>query len=218
MFCDRSTTGGTYTADNWQTIQRSRLVQLSQSYPDILDARFTTCTQCTDNVESIMSSSLGQWWNGVPLPADAYFSNKVLLDIGGNSFSSRLYELLLTGAQVVKISEDNPCSEFWYSGLKDHVHYTMVDSQMHTLLQSVITSYHKPHQAARQAANAIGLVAHALNESAWMSYVVSVINQISTLQYHPSNQEYQQSLLKMKQVGAHNLSYCTIAPQQHCMC
>jgi hypothetical protein len=93
-----STTGGMYSVDNYLVHRRSKLVNLSKHYPNIIDAHFASCSQCVGNVSAALVSTFGEFQQSVPYPDQ--FMYKYHIDVDGNGWSSR-FRLLLSLQSIV---------------------------------------------------------------------------------------------------------------------
>lgn len=110
--------GGHYAIDTWDQMPRSRLVLLSQQYPELVDAAFTTPYSLYEPVKTIMESyGMFKTWG---YPTD-FVKYNYLISIDGNSFASNLWWQLLSNCCVLKT--DSPFIEWFYKGIERNVHY-----------------------------------------------------------------------------------------------
>jgi hypothetical protein len=207
------TSGLTYTVENWLTAPRSQLVQLSMMAPDLLDARFTTCLDCTAKVAESMNISLGSWINTPFVSSDTYFGRKFLIDIDGNGWSSRFYELLLTGATVFKVYRADKCDEFWYDLLTPGVDFVSISPDFRDLFLKLIYYREHPDEALQIANNGMRRVSFLLRADVWPRYVTGIFRAIAALQTKPDSLEEQQIALLGLSLGT-----CSSAPLDYCNC
>ena len=208
-----STTGQGYTTKNWLTGQRGQLVELSMMAPDLLDARFTTCAGCTLDIIALMNISFGSWINTKFVSSDTYFKRKFLIDIDGNGWSSRFYELLLTGATVFKIYRADKCNEFWYDFLTPGVDFVPIAADFSDLFSKLIYYREHPDEALKIANNAMRRVSFLLRADVWPRYVTGILRAVAALQTKPDSLEEQ----RIASVGL-SFDTCTSLPVNHCNC
>jgi hypothetical protein len=129
-----STTGGTYTFDNWWQFPRSRLVLYSLAHPNVVDARFTgSFWQCEDGVAQLLQQK-GLVGSYVPI-AD-HLRYRYLIDIDGNSCTwSRFYWILRSQSVPLKITSKD--IQWYYGGLEPWYHYVPVLNDFSDLEQQV---------------------------------------------------------------------------------
>ncbi len=186
-----SATGQMNDFNNWLLSQRSKLVQLSMMAPHLLDARITHCHQCLPGVEQLMKSSFGKWFGVSFANSDTYFRTKFLVDVDGNTWSSRFYELMLTGATVFKVNSTDRCDEFWYDLLRPGIDFVPVAHDMHDLFSKLIYFRAHPNEALRIANSGLKRVSFLLRADIWPRYATGILRAIAALQTKPDSPEEQ---------------------------
>ena len=90
-----STTGGVYTRENWRTMPRSRVVQVSMDRPDLLDARFSNVAQSDELTKRDMEAAgfLGSY-----VDQDEQWRYKLIVVPDGNSVPDRLMSQLASNS------------------------------------------------------------------------------------------------------------------------
>ena len=124
-----STTGD---ASNWRDLPRSKLVQYSLDYPSILDAAFVEVVQ-RDKTEKKEIAASGFVQSAIPF--EDFQKYKAIIDIDGNSWSSRFGDLLCTNSVVIKV--EPRLVDYFYSELQPWIHYVPVDGNMSNLIEIV---------------------------------------------------------------------------------
>jgi len=124
-----STTGD---ATNWRNLPRSKLVQYSLDHPTILDAAFVEIVQRNETEkEEIIASG----FNESAIPFEDFQKYKAIIDIDGNSWSSRFGDLLCTNSVVIKV--EPRWVDYFYSELQPWIHYVPVNENMSNLVEIV---------------------------------------------------------------------------------
>ena len=123
-----STTGGLYTPTNYESYPRYQLAKLSQQSHStgLIDAKLTHCTQCEPiaAMETLLRSQLTTHFQHELITPQQLTHYRALIDVDGNSWSSRLPQLLASGATVLK--QASPYREFWYDLAESGVQWVEV--------------------------------------------------------------------------------------------
>jgi hypothetical protein len=117
---------------NWQDLPRANLVKMSLNYPDLLDAGFKGASQ-RSKVEQNEMESMGYMKKRMNM--DDFQKYKAVIDIDGNSWSSRFVRLLCMNSVVLKVQPSR--IDYFYSELKPWVHYLPVHANMSNLIDVV---------------------------------------------------------------------------------
>ncbi|GAQ78481.1 protein glucosyltransferase [Klebsormidium nitens] len=131
-----SPTGGLYRVEDWKEKARSQLVMLSKANPELLDAMFTKCAdgQCTQAAREAIGKELG-YADRLANFTD-YMERKYLVDIDGESWSSRFFQLLASGATIFKQSTHyREFSDFFFEAGTHYVRYAEDLGDLLTVLQ-----------------------------------------------------------------------------------
>lgn len=128
-----ATTGGYSTLKAWDHLARAKLVLMSLSHPEQIDARFHSVIQCEPEVPLLMKAK-GMVAGGVTKPA--HLKYKYLVDVDGNSCSyERLFWLLLSNSLVLKQVTENV--QWYYGGLEPYKHYVPVKEDLSDLVEQI---------------------------------------------------------------------------------
>lgn len=139
-----ATTGGMFDQPEWATIPRARLVALSRTNPDVVNARFTRLIQ---GAESNAALRVGDWSAPEVSPVDSV-AYRYLVDVDGNSTSwSRLRWLLRSGSLVLK--QESEHEQWYYPQLVPWRHFLPVAPDLSDLLDRV--AWARAHDAEAQA-------------------------------------------------------------------
>jgi hypothetical protein len=127
-----ATTGEKVMYQDWRDLPRTKLVQYSLQHPDIIDAGFTRYNNRNEQEkEEIISAGLSK--NFMEM-ADCQ-QYKAILDIDGNSWSSRFADLLCMNSVVIKVQPQ--WVDYFHPELKPWVHYIPVHKDLSDLAEVV---------------------------------------------------------------------------------
>ncbi|TFJ81628.1 hypothetical protein NSK_006879 [Nannochloropsis salina CCMP1776] len=125
-----STTGAAAVdASNCWTLPRAVLVNVSLENPGLLDARFTACKHCARDT-AVAYETAGYGYAPF-LSVHEQFRYQVLIDVDGNSWSSRLATLLSINSAVIK--QETQYVEFFRPLLQPYKHYLPVKDDLSDL-------------------------------------------------------------------------------------
>jgi len=127
-----ATTGEKVMYQDWRDLPRTKLVQYSLQHPDIIDAGFTRYNNRNEQEkEEIISAGLSK--NFMEM-ADCQ-QYKAILDIDGNSWSSRFADLLCMNSVVIKVQPR--WVDYFHPELKPWIHYIPVHKDLSDLAKVV---------------------------------------------------------------------------------
>ncbi len=128
-----SSTGGYSTLSNWEHLTRAKLVLLSLSHPEEIDARFNSIVQCEPEVPILMKAK-GMVSSNVN--RIDHLKYKYLVDVDGNSCScERYFWLLLSNSLILK--QMTPNIQWYYGALEPYKHYVPVKEDLSDLLEKI---------------------------------------------------------------------------------
>jgi len=174
-----STTGGLYTPTTFHTFPRYQLALLSRTNrTGVIDARLTHCTQCepTDEVEQLLRTQLDTHFQRDLVSAEQLTHYRALLDVDGNSWSSRLPQLLASGAAVLK--QSSSYREFWYDLLQPGVHYMTVARELGDVESVAVWSVERGGEVA---VNGLQFARRYLTEEAVRLYAQHLLSEYAAL-------------------------------------
>jgi len=160
-----STTGGTYTRENWRTMPRSRVVQVSIDRPDLLDARFSNVVQSDELAKRDMEAA---GFLGSHVDQDDQWRYKLIVVPDGNSVPGRLMSQLASNSVVLKPQTDN--AEYWYSELVPWEHYIPYRNDASDLAQVIDSVLKNESLLQHIATQSTHFVLSRLNPSRIMCY------------------------------------------------
>jgi hypothetical protein len=161
---------------------------LSSMYPDLLDAKLSPYIQ-PQEVRERMSQVLQSNWQQHPdFDYSEYMGIQGIVDVdgggwGSGAWSARFYQLLTTGAVVLK--QRSPYKEFWYDLLEEYKHYIPVECDMSNLITQIKWLIQNESRGADIAVNEVEFVRKYLNKESWMNYARSVRKAYSALLVKP---------------------------------
>jgi len=117
-----------YTQNSSVTLQdtpRGQLVQLSNEYPNLIDAMFVNFVNnfqhYQDNNNTNLNNTTNTSTTTTRMPFDKQMSYQAIIDIDGNNWSGRFAKLLCTNSVIIKIIPEY--IEYFYTDLIPNVHY-----------------------------------------------------------------------------------------------
>ena len=169
VFWRGQTTGGYYTLDDWRTLPRSIIVNLSLSNPEEVDARFVSkgsIHTAPDFVEMMLAQGL----TSPPVQKESHLRYKYLIDIDGNTCTyERLFWLLLSNSVVLKQMTDNV--QWYYKALRPWEHYIPVNSDLSDLFEKLEWAKTHDKEAEQMAARATEFVKSNLSQEDVLLYL-----------------------------------------------
>ena len=162
-----STTGGLYTPTSYHTFPRYQLALLSRlNQSGLIDAKLTHCTQCEpkEQMEQLLRTQLGDHFSRDLINAEQLTHYRALLDVDGNSWSSRLPQLMASGAVVLK--QHSPYLEFFHELLRPDVHYVEVARNLSDVESAVEAVVKGSERGGEVAVNALRFARQYLTEDA----------------------------------------------------
>lgn len=173
-----STTGGYSTLANWDRIARAKLVLLSLSHPEAVDARFNSVVQCDSEVPQLMKAK-GMVSKSVSRPDHLKF--KYLVDVDGNSCSyERYFWLLLSNSVVLK--QVTPNVQWYYGALEPYKHFVPVKEDLSDLLDKIEWAKTHDLEAKLIAEEASQFVRDNLGPEDTALYLYLLLNEYARLQ------------------------------------
>lgn len=125
-----STTGGPQE-DYITNSTRAKLVRISLEQPDLLDARFTTCSNNPATCKRMQETGMmGESMNHLE-----QLRFKMVVMVDGNSLPDRFAHQLGMGSVVLK--QESPHEEFWYLDALPWVHYIPVAHDLSNLVERI---------------------------------------------------------------------------------
>lgn len=127
-----STTGEKWMFPNWRDLPRVKLVQIAAEHSHLIDAGLTNFNNRNDTeIKEIMDLGLA----GQRIEMHDYQKYKSIIDIDGNSWSSRFADLLCMNSVVIKVQPR--WIDYFYPELQPWVHYVPVHANLSNLVEIV---------------------------------------------------------------------------------
>jgi hypothetical protein len=157
----------------WRSLPRVKLCQIAAQFPEIIDAKIAHIGQMPDaaSAEELRQSGLV----GPPTPLAAILDSKYQIDIDGNSNAwSGLFQKLLSGGAVLKVTSAAGHRQWYYDRLKAWIHYVPVESDLSDLVEKV--NWLRLHDSAARKIGTRGrMLAESLDYDAELAASVEVI-------------------------------------------
>eukprot|EP00698_Gefionella_okellyi_P004557 TRINITY_DN14177_c0_g1_i1.p1 TRINITY_DN14177_c0_g1~~TRINITY_DN14177_c0_g1_i1.p1 ORF type:complete len:389 (-),score=51.49 TRINITY_DN14177_c0_g1_i1:144-1310(-) len=171
-----TTTGGYYQPDNWRTFARSKLVMLTDESPDLIDAGFVGCSQCSSPDVVPVSEQMN---------LEEQLQYKLLILVDGNTApSSRSLWSYASNSAVLR--QESPFGEFFYSRLKPWTHFIPVKPDMSDVVEKVQWALDNQKRTKEIADRSTRLVREHLRPEQLLCYYVSAVKSYAALlRYEP---------------------------------
>lgn len=141
---------GLFDSNTFLTAQRSHLISMSLKHPDLIDAKFSSITQCLD--PDIIISKFPQYFSeSLKITEHLKYKYQILAD--GNSCAyARAYWQLFSNSVIFK--HNSPNVQWYYRALKPFVHYIPVESNFNDLATKIQWAIDHDDQAEKIARSA----------------------------------------------------------------
>ena len=133
------TTGEKWEYPNWQDLPRVQMVQLAKANPTLMDAGFTNLNNRNEQEQKEIETA-GLLANRIEMKDYPKF--KAILDIDGNSWSSRFADLLCTNSVVIKM--EPRWVDYFYQELQPWVHYVPANLSNLVDIVTLVTTSEDP--------------------------------------------------------------------------
>ncbi|KAL7418191.1 glycosyl transferase family 90-domain-containing protein [Mrakia frigida] len=170
-----SSSGGAVKGQNYHHMQRTRLLDLANARPDMIDAKFTRYVYCNEECDQMEKEyPLGekQSWQHA-------YQYKYLFDIDGNTFSGRFIGLLMGGSLVFK---STIWQEFFTPWLKPYVHYVPVLPDLSDLYEKIEWAQRSPIEARRIALAGREMARRVITDDQLDAYTYAVMLELAEIQ------------------------------------
>jgi len=165
-----ATTG--HSPTGWRGLPRIKLCELSQQYPNFLDARISNVVQLNPQADQEIAQA---GLMGDSIKVEAFGDWRIQIDIDGNSNSwPGLFQKLLTGSPVVKIESLGNWRQWYYDKLKPWENYVPAKANLSDLVEKLSWLREHEHQAY-----AIGMAGRDLALS--ITYESAIMEGASTI-------------------------------------
>ena len=141
-----STTGTDQSRGDWRTMDRVRLCVIARDHPDLFDVGLAGIVQ-VNNADKAEIQASGLVRNFIP--ETEFIRWRYQIDIDGNSNSwPGLFQKLLTGSPVLKVSSRRGFRQWYYDRLAPWENFVPVETDMSDLVEKV--EWLKGHDAEAQ--------------------------------------------------------------------
>lgn len=120
----------------WRGLPRVQLCEISRQHPELLDAELTDIVQIRD--EEIKQEIASSGLMARRRPIKDILRYRYQIDIDGNSNSwPGLFQKLLSGSTVLKVSSPSGYQQWYYDRLKPWIHLVPVESDLSDLIEKL---------------------------------------------------------------------------------
>lgn len=170
--------GGVFSLENFLDFPRTRAVALSLQFPDLIDARYTTLSQCVGCNE--IQSKYSQYFDQL-LSVDHHLRYKYQLLLDGNTAAySRAYWQLFSNSVIIK--QDSEAMQWYYRALRPYVHYIPTRSDLSDLVDVVRWATQHDDVAKRISMGAQKFAQDNLTYFRVMQYMYLLLTEYARLQ------------------------------------
>ena len=184
IFWRGAATDGAYNTKNFAHLPRLNLVLLAKLYPDLIDAKFTSYPQISNdqdgqNAEAILNILLGE--NLQRVDETDHLKYKYLISVDGNTCTWRRVPWIMLSSSVL-IKQETAKMEWFYSSLKPYIHYIPVNESLTNLFSQL--EWMKSHDAESQqiSHNASNFVQNNLMPEHIDAHAAIILNEYHKLQ------------------------------------
>lgn len=183
IFWRGATTGGTYNLNNYHKLNRLKLVMLSKSFPELIDAQFTHYCQFSDdpsgrNLFTILDKILGYHDY---CPESEHLLYKYLISVDGNTAAWLRVPWILLSNSLLFLQESN-FIQYFFATLKPYVHYVPIKKDLSDVFQKLEWAQNNDQQALNISLNATKLVNEVLMPKQIDQYLLNLFNRYHNLQ------------------------------------
>lgn len=171
-------TGGFFTPSTFLSFPRSKTVSLSLEFPSIIDAKFTTLSQCED-CEVIKANYPNYFEETLSLEPHLKYKYQLLID-GNTCAYSRAYWQLFSNCVVFKQSSD--AIQWYYRALQPYEHYIPVRNDMSDLVEAINWALDNDDEANRISIQAQEFAINNLTHVHVFQYMYQLLLKYSSLQ------------------------------------
>jgi hypothetical protein len=147
-----STTGMGYQPGEWRALDRVRLCAIAADRPDLFDIGLAGLVQVSE-ADTVEIATSGLVRNFVPETEFHRYAYQVDIDGNSNSWPG-LFQKLLTGSPVLKVSSRRGFRQWYYDRLVPWENFVPVETDMADLIEKV--EWLKGHDAEAQRIGAAG--------------------------------------------------------------
>lgn len=159
--------------DNTHLFSRITLCELSNQYPDLIDARFTTYCLDIPQIQNLH----GDW-----ISYQELFTYKYQILIHGNAASyGRSGWRFFSNSLVFK--PESPWTQWYYEELLPYVHYIPVEANLEDLVEKILWAKENDSLAKEIAANAREFALTKLKVSDHLTYLYFLLVKYSQLDF-----------------------------------
>lgn len=174
-----SSTGGTFTMENWMEMPRSKLVLASKINGSEIDARFTALVQMNQQTKALLSAKGITGMFSSPVDQSRY---RYLMEVDGNSCSySRCYWQLLSNSVMIKQVSDN--IQWYYRGIKPYEHFIPMSADISDVFMQINWARSNDRESEAIAKRATEFALNDLSNEMTYLYLRRLIEEYATL-YH----------------------------------
>ena len=146
-----ATSGGTYTLSNFKDYPRTKLVELSLKYPDLIDAKFNYIIQYDKLDTKLKIIELGYLGDTMSVQDQLKYKYQIYL-AGNPGWSMRLYWQLFSESLIFKVEDDY--INFFSHCLKPWVHFIPIKRDLSDLIEKLNWAIENDQKAYEIAKNA----------------------------------------------------------------
>jgi len=170
--------GGVFTVENFLQFPRTMAVTLSLQFPDLINARYTALSQCSE-CSDIHSHFQDYFDKYIPVSQHIAFKYQLLID-GNTTAYSRTYWQLFSNSVIFKQSSN--ATQWYYRAIKPYVHYIPVNSDLSNLTQMIHWAIQHDDLAKEISLEAQRFAINNLTQFHIMQYMYLLLSKYSRLQ------------------------------------
>lgn len=166
------------TADNYQKFPRVILVDQSQKYSDLIDAKFTNYVQMDEETKKLMISKYGVS-NSSKKKEQLKYKVQITIDGNSSTYPGFLWRLL---SNSVNIKQESDEIQWFYRIVKPNIHYVPVKNDLSNIIQQIEWINNNDSEAKQISENARKLVQENLKITDIYHYIYVLLREYSKIQ------------------------------------
>lgn len=169
-------TDGHYTLSNYTTFPRYKLVELSASRPDLVDAKLTGYQQCENEA---VRKKLKKYNGGVCSIYDhMQYKYQILIDGNTSAWTRAIWQLF---SNCVIFKQDSPNIQWYYRAISPYVHYIPFANDVSDLIEKIEWAKKHDDRAFKIMRNAQDFALYNLQKSDRYLYLYLLIRLMGQL-------------------------------------
>lgn len=171
-----STTGAYFTLNNYKQFTRFILVEKSQKFAHLLDARFTNLTQMNNSLKVLMKKYTAP---AISIAEHMRYKYQILIDGNGASYPRGYWQMF---SNSVMLKPESNSIQWFYSALKPYKHFIPLKADLSNLKDQLMWAINSDKKVKKIAKNAQNFARNNLRLEDNLYYIYILLDRVSKLQ------------------------------------